>query len=69
MKPYELVERQEHKEHTTSTENNNKVMLEDGSEDIENLYTEQFNKYYYTEQHNKQNNNSKIEKKHYKQLI
>ena len=56
MKTYELVERQENKEHTTSTKNNNKVMLEDGLEDVENLYTEQLNKYYYTEEHNKHNN-------------
>ena len=35
-------------------------MLEDGLEDVEKLFTEQLNKYYYTEQHNKQNDNSKI---------
>ena len=57
VKPYELVERQEQ---TTSTEKNKEVMLEDGLEDVENLYTEQLNKYYYTEKDNKQNNNSKI---------
>ena len=42
FKPFELVEIEEQ---TTSTENNNKVMLEDGLEDVENLYTEQLNKY------------------------
>ena len=58
VKPFELVEVEEQ---TTSTDNNKEVMLEDGLEEVENLYTEQLNKYYYTQQHNKHNNNSRIQ--------
>ena len=35
-------------EHTPSTQNTKEVMLEDGLEDVENLYTTKLNDYYYT---------------------
>ena len=41
VKPFELVDTDEH---TTSTQNTKEVMLEDGLEDIENLYTTQLKK-------------------------
>ena len=36
-------------------------MLKDGLEEVEKLYKEQLNKYYYTQQHNKHNNISRLQ--------
>ena len=46
VKPFQLVNTDEH------TQNTKEVMQEVGLEDVENLYTAQLNKYYYTKKHN-----------------
>ena len=63
---FELIDTEEHtpqdtkntEEHTTqsakehTTQKIREVMLEDGLEDVKNLYTTQLNAHYYTEKHN-----------------